>query len=357
MINVSQAAEPAPPAVASAQRSHTPRGSIRHFTRRPEAAALAGTVAVFVFFSIFGGQDFLSAGGVSSWLNVAAELAVVVIPVGALMIAGEIDLSIGSVLAASSVTMAIVSGYFHLPAIVGIIAALGLGALTGLVNGLVVARTNVPSFIVTLAMNFGLAGLTLGLARLITGTTSVGITLDPVAKAVLGSLLGGKFEVAIFWAIGVALVGAWILQASKYGNWIFAVGGDNVSARAAGVPVAAVKISLFVATGVGAALVGVIQTATYNSAQTISGQALVFNAIIATVVGGVLLTGGYGSVIGVVFGTLTFAIVNQGIYYTGWNSDWANLILGVLILAAVLMSNTFRRLALSGGARSNVKGA
>jgi simple sugar transport system permease protein len=75
----------------------------------------------------------------------------------------------------------------------------------------------------------------------------------------------------------------------------------------------------------------------------------VFNSIIAVVVGGVLLTGGYGSTIGVILGTITFAVVNQGIYYTGWDADWAALILGLLLLAAVLTNNTFRRLALSGG--------
>jgi simple sugar transport system permease protein len=136
---------------------------------------------------------------------------------------------------------------------------------------------------------------------------------------------------------------------TKYGNWIFAIGGDAVSARASGIPVAGTKIALFVSTSVGASLVGIIQTLLYNGAQTGTGQSFVFNSIIAVVVGGVLLTGGYGSVVGVMLGCLTFAIVNQGIYYTGWNSDWASLILGILLLAAVLMNNTFRRLALSGG--------
>jgi simple sugar transport system permease protein len=93
----------------------------------------------------------------------------------------------------------------------------------------------------------------------------------------------------------------------------------------------------------------------YNSAQVANGQSFVFNSIIAVVIGGVLLTGGYGSVVGIVLGTLTFAIVSQGIYYTGWNSDWAALILGVLILAAVLMNNTFRRMALSHSPRTKRK--
>lgn len=329
-----------------------PRRSFGQFARRSETGALIGAVGVFVFFAIFGGSQFLSAGGTASWLNVAAELGIIAIPVGLLMIAGELDLSVGSVLAGSSMTLAIVSGYWGGSLILGIICALAVGTLTGLVNGIVVARTKVPSFVVTLASNFGLVGLTLGLSRVITGTTSVNVAPDALTKAVFGAQINGQFEVAIFWCIGVALVVAWILQMTKYGNWIFAVGGDAESARATGIPVARVKIGLFMASGFGAALVGVIQTILYNGAQVSNGQSFVFNSIIAVVIGGVLLTGGYGSVVGIIFGTLTFAIVNQGIYYTGWNSDWASLILGILLLAAVLMNNTFRKMALSSGAKA-----
>ena len=98
---------------------------------------------------------------------------------------------------------------------------------------------------------------------------------------------------------------------------------------------------------VSAAFVGLSQAILYNSAQVSSGQSYIFNAIIAVVVGGVLLTGGYGSVFGIVLGTLTFAIVNQGIYYTGFDANWASLIIGILLLLAVLMNNTFRKLALA----------
>jgi simple sugar transport system permease protein len=337
---------------ASTSPSRASSGSARSWrvlTHRPETGALVGTALVFVFFAVFGGEQFLGTGGTSSWLNIAAELAIIALPVGALMIAGEFDLSVGSVVAASSVTVAMVSGPGGAPVIVGIIAALLVGALTGFINGYVVTRTKVPSFIVTLAMQFALAGLTLGIARLLTGSTSIPLTPDPISKAIFGSLMAGQFSVAIFWAIGIALVVAWILQMTPAGNWVFALGGDEQSARAAGIPVAKVKIGLFMATSLGASLVGIIQTMLYNGAQTGTGQSFVFNSVIAVVVGGVLLTGGYGSVIGVMLGCLTFAIVNQGIYYTGWNSDWAALILGILLLAAVLMNNTFRKLALSTG--------
>ncbi|MDH6502469.1 ABC transporter permease [Streptomyces sp. SAI-149] len=350
-ITAETTAESAPD-VSAPERTESPLGQLRH---RPEAGALIGTISVFVFFAIFGGEKFLAAAGAASWLNIAAELGIIAIPVGLLMIAGELDVSVGSVLAGSSMTLAIVSGHWGAPMIVGIVLALGLGLLIGLLNGIIVTRTNVPSLVVTLATMAGVAGLTLGLSRVATGTTSVAISPDPFSKSVFGQLIGGQFEVAIFWWIGIAVLVSVVLQMMPYGNWIFAIGGDKESARATGIPVTKVKIALYMASGFGAALVGVIQTILYNGAQVANGQSFVFNSIIAVVIGGVLLTGGYGSVIGIALGTLTFAIVNQGIYYTGWNSDWASLILGVLILTAVLMNNTFRRLALSYKPRSAKK--
>jgi simple sugar transport system permease protein len=334
---------------------------ILDLSRRPELGALAGTVIVYVFFSIFGGSQFTDLGGVSAWANTAAELLIIALPVGLLMIAGEFDLSVGSIVAGSSVTLALVSGFWGLPTWIGVLCALALGVGAGYLNGLMVTRTKVPSFIVTLAMQFGLAGLTLGLVRLITLTTAIPLKDDSFIHTIFGGKFGigegapDQFENAIFWAIAVALVVVWILQVSPYGNWIFALGGDVISARAAGVPVEKTKIVLFMSTGFGAAMVGVIQALLYNGTSTSGGQSFVFNSVIAVVIGGVLLTGGYGSVIGIVLGTCTFAIVNQGVYYTGWDSDWAALILGILLLSAVLMNNTFRRLALSGGKKKEVK--
>jgi simple sugar transport system permease protein len=349
------AASTTQPVAGAAHTTSTSQPTLRQLTHRPEAGALIGTLGVFVFFAIAGGSEFLSAGGTASWLNVASELGIIAVPVGLLMIAGELDLSVGSVLAASSMTLAVVSGHWGAPMIVGILLALSIGLLTGLVNGLIVTRTNVPSFVVTLATLSALSGLTLGLSRVITGSTSVAIKPDSLSKHLFGSLIRGQFEVAILWWIAVALGVAWMLQLTRYGNWIFAVGGDKESARATGIPTGKVKIALFMGSGFGAALVGVIQTILYNGAQVANGQSFVFNSIIAVVIGGVLLTGGYGSVVGVALGTLTFAIVLQGIYYTGWNSDWGSLILGTLLMIAVLMNNTFRRLALSASPRTEKK--
>jgi simple sugar transport system permease protein len=301
----------------------------------------------FLSFAIFGGQAFLTANGAASWLNIAAELGIIALPVGLLMIAGHLDLSVGSVLPASSMTVAIVSGHYGLPMPVGIAAALSLGLLIGFINGYLITRTDLPSFVVTLGTLFAVAGLTLGSSVLIAGSTSVALTSDPVTKMIFGDYIDGKFQVILLWWIAAALFVGYILSHTKYGNWILALGGDKVSARNAGIPTDKLNIALYMASGLCAAFVGMCQAILYNSAQVSAGQSFIFNSIIAAVIGGVILTGGYGSVLGIVLGTITFSIVNQGIYYTGFDANWASLIIGILLLAAVLLNNTFRNMALT----------
>ena len=322
--------------------------------RRPETGSFLGLAAVFLFFTAFGGSNFASFSGAASWLNVAAQLGIIAIPIGLLMIAGELDISIGSIIPAGSMTCAIISGHFDLPIVFGVGAALLLGATIGLINGFLVIRTAVPSFIVTLGTLFAVAGMTLGFSVLVTGTTSVAIKV-PEAKWLLGDFIAGIYQVTIFWWLAAILFWGFFLHFSRYGNWIFAMGGDKVSARNAGIPTDRVTIMLFVCSGMSAAFVGLSQAILYNSAQVSAGQSYIFNSIISVVVGGVLLTGGYGSVFGIVLGTLTFAVVSQGIYYTGFDANWASLIIGLLLLGAVLMNNTFRKMALSYAPKKGAK--
>jgi len=324
--------------------------SIGNLIRRPETGSFIGLVCVFVFFAIFGGESFLSVSGLASWLNIAAELGIIALPIGLLMIAGHLDLSIGSVIPASSMMVAIVSGHFGLPMPVGIACSLMLGVAVGFLNGYLIIKTDLPSFVVTLGTLFAVAGLTLGISVLVAGSTSVALKSDPISKMIFGDFINGKFEVILLWWIAAMLFVGYILGHSKYGNWILALGGDKVSARNAGIPTAKLNVALYMASGLCAAFVGMCQAILYNSAQVSAGQSFIFNSIIAVVIGGVILTGGYGSVIGIVLGTMTFAIVNQGIYYTGFDANWASLIIGVLLLAAVLLNNSFRAMAISHAA-------
>lgn len=321
--------------------------SLGGLLRRPEAGALLGLVAVLVFFSIFGGTSFLKIAGMSSWLNVAATLGVIAIPVGLLMIAGELDISVGAMVPAGAMTVSIISGHFGLPIWVGIAATLGLGVVVGLINGLMVVRTAVPSLIVTLGSLFAVQGMVLGLSVFITKSTSVALKTEGIAKMLFGDFVFGQLQVMVIWWVLATAAYVYFIHFSKFGNWVFAMGGDKVSARNAGIPTERLTITLFVLSSTSAAFVGMCQAILYNSAQVAGGQSFIFNSIISVVVGGVLLTGGFGSVIGIFFGTITFAIVTQGIYYTDFDRNWSSLIIGVLLLLAVLMNNTFRRAALS----------
>ncbi len=330
--------------------------SLGSLLRRPEAGAFLGMVFVTVFFTIFGGVLFLSPQGVASWLNVAANLGIIAVPVGFLMIAGELDISIGAMVPAASMTIGIVSGYYGLPITLGIAITLGFGVLVGLINGIIVVRTNVPSLIVTMGTLFAIAGLMLFLSIVLTKTTSVSMpAIEPWAKAVFGSFLFGTYQVMVIWWLALTAVFFFFLHLSPWGNWVYALGGDKISARNAGIPTDRLTIGLFVLSAVAASFVGMCQTILFNSAQVSAGQSYIFNTIISVVVGGVLLTGGFGSVIGIFFGTITFAIVNQGIYFTNFDRNLSSLIIGVMLLVAVLMNNTFRKMALS--ATTKKKGA
>jgi len=315
--------------------------------RRPELGSLLGMVAVYIFFAVLGGAVFLSPAGFASWLNIAAEIGIVALPVGLLMIAGELDISVGAVIPASSLTVAIVSAHYGLPEIVGIVAALGVGLLVGWVNGFLVTRTTIPSLIITIGTMFGVMGLTLGLTVMIVGSTGVFIVPSAVTKMLLGQFIGGMFQVTIFWWLAFAISIYFLLHFLPYGNWIFALGGDPISARNAGIPTRKLTIALYMLSGFAAAFVGVSQVLVYQSAQVLAGQSFIFNSIMCVVMGGVLLTGGAGSVIGIVLGTLTFAIVNQGIYFTGIDPNLGSIIIGALLLIAVMTNDTFRQMAMS----------
>lgn len=317
--------------------------------RRPETGAVAALILTYGFFAVFTySNGFVSWNGTVGWLNLAAELGIVAVPIALLMIAGEFDLSIGSTVGAASMVLAIGTSHFGLSIWAMILLALALGAGIGLVNGLAVVRTGVPSFIVTLATNFIVIGGTMGLSRMLTKVTSMSITSTDASRA----LFAARWEqanVSILWWFAVAALGAWVLARTGFGNWIYATGGNTNAARGAGVPVERVKILLFVATGMAAALVGIIQGIQWNSGNATYGMGYVFQAPIVVVIGGVLLTGGYGTIGGVLAATALFGVISSGIFYTGWSTDWIQLFLGALLGAAVLANSYVRKLALSGG--------
>ncbi len=320
---------------------------INAFLRRPASGSVLSLVGVLVFYVIFGGVNLGTLAGAASWLNFAANLGIVAIPVGMLMISGEIDISIGAMIPAGSITIAILSGHYGLPIYVGMAGTLAVGVTVGLVNGILTTRTTVPSLIITLGTLVAMQGIVLSAAVFLAGNASVPLEAPAWAKAAFGSFIGSSHQIIILWWLLATVIFAFVLHQSPIGNWIYALGGDKVSARNAGIPTTKLTIGLFVLCSTSAAFVGMCQAIQFNSAQVSGGMGYIFNTIASVVVGGVLLTGGFGTVTGIFVGTITFAIVVQGIYFTQIDRNWSNLIIGVTLLLAVAANESFRKLALS----------
>lgn len=328
--------------------------------RRPEAGAAAGFILIFLFFAYFGlDKNFLTALGTSTWLNFASKVGIIAIPVGFLMIAGELDISVGAVIPAGGIALAMGVEVFELNIWLAFMISIVICAFIGYVNGMIVTRTKVPSLIVTLATLFVVAGLNIYLSKGIADTTQHSLPdAGVVSEFVLGDyhslVIGeGQDKITFFRSIQssffifllVAAICYFILHKSPWGNWILALGGDQDSARNAGIPTSKLKIALFMLSAVAAGLVGMTEAVLANSASTTTQFGMIFNSIICVVVGGVLLTGGFGTVTGTVFGTLTFGIVFQGINFTSFDKDLNMLFIGVLLLVAVLMNDAFRNWA------------
>ena len=327
---------------------------LRRLLIRPETGAVAGSIAVWIFFAIIAGSSgFLSSRGVSSYLSVSAELTIQAVPVALLMIGGEFDLSIGSTLGACGMIIAILSTLYGWNIWAAIVVALIFSVLVGMLNGYLVMRTRLPSFIITLGTSYILLGATTGLTTIVAnGLTVVGGINHTdgydSAHAIFATALGGgqQFPIELIWAVAIVVLGTWLLQGTSFGNWIFGVGGDSNAARNVGVPVTQVKILLFVGTAVSSCLLAIIEAVTFGSADVLRGQTNEFLAIVAAVVGGVLLTGGYGSAIGAMFGALVFGIVEEGIVFAGIDADWYKAFIGLILLLAVLLNSYVRKLAM-----------
>ncbi|WP_181775702.1 ABC transporter permease [Amycolatopsis pittospori] len=318
---------------------------------RPEIGALLGAVVVFGFFTLVTDQ-FFSGSGVATWLDDASTLGIMAVAVAILMIGGEFDLSAGVMTASTALVTATLATQAGWNVWLALFASLVFALAVGAFNGWLVMRTGLPSFIVTLGTFLALQGLNLGVTRLVTGTVQVsgmrstdGYESAGFVFASTVDIGGTAFQISIVWWIGFAMLAAWLLVRTRFGNWIFAVGGNALSSRAVGVPVVRTKIMLFMTTALAAWLVGSINILRFASVQANQGIGLEFQYIIAAVIGGCLLTGGFGSAIGAAIGALIFGMARQGIVFARWDSDWFMLFLGVMLLSAVLVNNAFRRRA------------
>lgn len=338
---------------------------LKKLLRRPELGAVGGAILVWALFAVVAGdRGFLSLRGTANYLEVAAELGILSVAVALLMIGGEFDLSIGSMIGGTGMVIAVLTAHYHWNIWPALGVSLLLALMVGAVNGILVVRTKLPSFIITLGSLFIIRGVTIGLTRLITGRTQVGglksvAGYDSAVNFFASSLkiadpaskrgLSAEFPISIFWWLLIAGIATYILLRTRPGNWIFGIGGDANAARNVGVPVNRMKIILFMVTAASAWLVASIQVISTGGADTLRGEQREFYAIIAVVIGGTLLTGGFGSAIGAAIGALIFGMVRQGIVYAGVDADWFQVFLGGMVLIAVLINQFVRKRAM--GAR------
>ena len=339
--------------------------------KRPELGAIGGVVLVTVFFLITADRSMFTLSGIMNFMTPAAQLGILGIAAALLMIGGEFDLSIGSMIAFAGMIFGVFVVNLDLPLIAAIPLTLAFAAAIGAANGLVVLRTGLPSFIVTLAGLFVLRGAALvGLKLFTGGSTQLRGIRDAVEGDMLAPLFSGDafgfvmrglaeaglvetfksgtpkvpgIPVEIIWFAGFTLIATYVLLRTPIGNWIFATGGDEAAAKNSGVPVRGIKISLFMLTALAAALVAIITVIDAGSTDARRGFSKEFEAIIAAVIGGCLLTGGYGSAIGAFFGAIIFGMVTIGLTYTNFDQDWFQVFLGGMLLLAVIFNNVIRR--------------
>lgn len=344
---------------------------IQRLLTRPELGSVSGAILVFVFFGLVAGDSgMFSPDGVLNWLQVSALLGLIAVGAAMLMISGEFDLSIGSMIGFSGILMGIASVFWGWPLWLAMIFAFSVALAIGFLNGYIVVKTGLPSFIVSLAFLFILRGLTIGIslaltnrtiisgvgraegdawvANLFSGNALTGVFSWLAERGVIGSYADGTpvFEgipMVVIWWLLLAAVATWVLTRTRFGNWIFASGGDARAARNMGVPVNLVKISLFMLTAFCATVYAGVQVTEFGSAAADRGLLKEFEAIIAVVIGGALLTGGYGSVVGACIGALIFGVVQMGLYFTGVDSDWFRVFLGAMLLLAVILNNYIRK--------------
>ncbi|MEM7295202.1 MAG: ABC transporter permease [Pseudomonadota bacterium] len=350
--------------------------ALRRALIRPELGGIVGTVAVFTFFLLTAfDSGMFNAQGVMNWSVVSAQFMIIAVGACLLMIAGEFDLSVGSMIGFAGMMTAIFSVTLAWPVWVAIITTFILCVAIGAVNGIIVIRTGLPSFIVTLAFLFILRGFTIYFPQLLERKTIIGGIKEAAEGDWLAPVFGGKIGQPIFqwlgdagvigvfergtragqpvvdgipmlivWAIGLVIFGHILLTRTKFGNWIFAAGGDAEAARNSGVPVNRVKIMMFMFTAFCATVFATCQVIEFGSAGADRGLLKEFEAIIAVVIGGALLTGGYGSVIGAALGALIFGVVQQGLFFAGVESSLFRVFLGVILLGAVILNTYIRRL-------------
>jgi len=324
-------------------------GVLNRLLSRPDIGALLGAIAIFFVFSYYArGVNWISDPGIAAnWTDQAAQYGIVAVPVALLMIGGEFDLSAGVMVGSSGLLLGYLATHAHMNIWPAMALVLLFGLTVGFINGITVIKTKLPSFIVTLATFFVLQGVNSAGTLKLTGTTAIqnidsASGFNSAFRWLASDFSQYDYKTKVLWWVGITIVGAWLLAKTRFGNWIYSAGGDPTAARNVGVPVARTKLILFMMTSGTAALMGIIEALELRSMQAAEGIGKEFIFIICAVVGGCLLTGGFGSVIGTFFGAAMLGMVQLGIVDAQWDSNWTFTFQGGILFAAVLLNTIIR---------------
>jgi len=336
---------------------------LRRLMIRPEFGALIGAVVVWVLFMSQARRVWLSWLGTANYVDVSTLYGLSALSVALLMIGGEFDLSAGVMVGTAGMFTGLFAVHSGLHTVLALALSLVLCLAIGALNGAMVVKSGLPSFIVTLGTFFALRGFNLWLTQHVTGQTQVtGIQGQPgyefgrrLFAADLFHIGRAGFGVSILWFVIMVVIGAWVLMRTKVGNWIYAVGGNKDAARMVGVPATSTKIGLFMAVALCGWVHGAVVLFKTSRSNVIEGVGQEFYFIIAAVLGGCLLTGGFGSIIGAALGCFILGMTSQGIQLAGWDNNLYFLFLGVILLVAAFANEWIRRWARTASRPSAAK--
>ena len=305
--------------------------------RWPEFGVILAFLVLLTFFSIFS-SNFLTLRNITGILTIVSELGIVAIGVAFLMIAGEFDLSVSSVYAFSGFLFVTLANKYNSP--LAFVITLVVAAFIGFCNGIITLRARIPSFIATLGMMLLLRGSLLA----VTGGESVSYSSDAIMPTILTRFIGYGFRPSHIWFLALTLIFSIILTNTRYGNWVFATGGNREVARAMGVNTNKVKVTNFMLSALMASLSGCIVISRFNLANASFGTGMELEAIASAVIGGTFLTGGYGTIIGVFFGAFLMGMMRTGLVMIGAPAYWYQTFVGAILIIAATINLKLRHL-------------
>ncbi|PLR78474.1 ABC transporter permease [Bacillus sp. V3-13] len=308
-----------------------PAFSLKKFEWRNYIVYLA-FVGVLIYFSVsLYDQGFLTSGNLLNIVRQTATISLMALAMTFVISTGEIDLSVGSIAALSSLTGALAlqagSGIFG-----GLAAGVGTGLAVGLINGLLVTKVAIPSFLVTL----GTMGAVKGMAMWITDTAPVPI-IDANFNFIFGSGDIGPIPVLLIWTLVFTVIAHVLLRKTSFGRQVLATGGNETAARFSGVKVMRIKLLVFVGTGLMAGLAGLLYAGRMNAGRFSFGEGDELSVIAAVILGGTALAGGVGTVIGTLIGSLMIGVINNGLIIMGLDVSQQMIIRGIIIILAVAL--------------------